>query len=93
MAFVNPLDKVPQVPQAWANHIIWGAVLGAAFAFMADSADIPDPLAFGAAAALIIAIIKKSVDFIETDESAAECIGKAVVTAIWPATLALVATQ
>jgi len=28
MPFVNPLDRVPQIPQDWANHIVYGGALG-----------------------------------------------------------------
>ena len=24
MPFINPLDRVPQIPQDWANHICYG---------------------------------------------------------------------
>lgn len=92
MAFMDPLDKLPQVPQAWANHIVLGGVVGAGFSLFANWMDFPDSLEFGAAATLIIATVKKAVDYAETDETAAECIGKAFATAAWPASIALMAS-
>jgi hypothetical protein len=90
MAFVNPLDRLPQVPQSWANHVIWGGVLGAAASAAAAWIDLPFELEFGLGVTLIVATVKKAVDYAETQESAAECIGKVFATAVWPATLAIV---
>ena len=28
MPFINPLDRVPQIPQDWANHIVYGGASG-----------------------------------------------------------------
>lgn len=91
MAFMNPLDRLPQVPISWANHVIWGGVLGAAASAAAAWIELPYELDFGLGVTLLVAMVKKAVDYAETDETAMECIGKAFVTAVWPATLALAA--
>ena len=86
--WINPLDRVPQVPVDWANHIVYGGLLGLAV-FEIDtqwhvSRLTPQQLAtvvvFAAAAA------KKIVDYIKEGESLAMCLGKTFVTAAWPAT-------
>lgn len=91
MSFVNPLDKVPQVPVDWANHIVYGGVLGLALLGAFGALDLPDPDVLAAAAVLLVACVKKLVDFVLEGEAVAVCVGKALVTALWPATIAFVA--
>ncbi len=91
MPFVNPLDKVPQIPRDWANHIAYGGVLGFGIWAALDLLEVDYPQALATLAVLIVASLKKAVDFVEEGESAGECIGKALVTAVWPASMAFIA--
>lgn len=85
----DPLDRLPQVPVDWANHIIWGGALGLFGAGAGQLLSVPAPLAFGAGVALLVAALKKALDFVYEKESAAECVGKALITALWPLTMAM----
>ena len=78
--FTNPLDRLPQVPQDWANHVIYGGVLG-----MACLPFMPKPVAFDVV--LAISAAKKVVDYFYEHETVQMCVGKALVSAVWPLTL------
>jgi len=90
--FVNPLDKVPQIPQDWGNHIAYGGALGVAalLLLVAAGVGISPAVVIAALFVLAAAAVKKTVDFFLEGESLEVCVGKAVVTAVWPATLVLV---
>ena len=80
MAWINPLDKLPQVPQDWANHIIYGSS-----AVVLILLGVP---AIWATLALIAANgAKKVVDYFKESEPLAMCIGKTLVGGIWGATI------
>jgi hypothetical protein len=80
MAWVNPLDKLPQVPVDWANHIIWGGGLGIALLAL-----LGDFLAL--LGVLVVSFAKKIVDYHLEHESLEMCVGKGFVTAVWPFTI------
>ena len=88
MAFdLTGLDSVPQVPQDYANHLIYGGVLGAAVALAAIVlVQTPAPTAwmFGTAASGGVCGAKKVYDYIKAGESVAMCVGKTMVTAALP---------
>ena len=105
MTWINPLDKVPQIPQDWANHISYGGIgtialiaaqivvliiLGAPF-----SKEMVYLSTLHAALAMtIVSSGKKIVDFVKVGpptESAKICICKAIVTLLWPVSLAYLA--
>lgn len=79
--WTNPLDRLPQIPQDWANHIVYGGILTAPF------------LAVGVShinAALIVLTVsasKKVIDYFKESETLAMCAGKTFVTAAWPASI------
>ena len=83
MTWTNPLDRLPQVPQDWANHIIYGGVLGIA----AHLAGLT--LVDAAVLTFVVSAIKKGVDFVKEGESAAMCIGKTIVSCLWPLSIAI----
>lgn len=89
MAIIDPLDRVPKVPQDWANHVVYGGALGLVCVGIFRCIGLPEPGAAGVLSVLIVAAFKKGFDFAEEGESALTCIGKTVVTAIWPATFLL----
>lgn len=91
MPFVNPLDKLPQVPADWANHIVYGGLLGLGLWAACDLLELPYPQACAAQGVLLVASVKKLVDYVLEGESVAVCVGKALVTALWPASMAFVA--
>ena len=90
--FVNPLDKVPQIPQDWGNHVAYGGALGVVTLLVLTAAGVGVPRAVAIAALFVLAVaaVKKTVDYFLEGESLELCLGKAVVTAVWPATFVLV---
>ena len=91
MAWINPLDRLPQVPQDWANHIIYGGILGTGVMLSTPFLPMPYPAAWMATlTALVVTAIKKAFDYLKEGESLAMCVGKTVATALWPATWALI---
>lgn len=91
MPFVNPLDKLPQVPKDWANHVVWGGALGLALLGAFAALELSNPAALSTNAVLAVAGVKKAVDYFREGESIEACVGKAFITAAWPASIALVA--
>jgi len=81
MTWTNPLDRVPQIPQDWANHIIYGGALGYAVQL------IGFPIWFACAVVFGIAALKKTVDYVKEAETVQVCLSKTFVTAVWPATI------
>jgi len=81
MGWINPIDKLPQVPRDWANHVIYGGALG--LLALAGGLNADD----SALAVLGVAAAKKTVDYIREGESWKVCVGKALVTAAWPLSL------
>jgi hypothetical protein len=87
---IDRLDQVPQVPADYANHVIYGGALGLVCWGAATVLDLPAPALTSTAAVLAVAAIKKTFDYFNESESLAMCVGKAIVTAVWPATFVLV---
>jgi hypothetical protein len=101
--WTNPLDKVPQIPVDWANHISQGGL--GTVAMIAVQLAVLLALGHPFGAALVFATTlracylmtavscgKKLLDFIKVgppNESAGVCIGKAIVTVLWPWSLVL----
>ena len=84
---MNALDRVPQIPQDYANHLIYGGALGAAAALAAVAlVQTPAPTAWliGAAVSGGVCGAKKVYDYIRAGESVAMCVGKTMVTAALP---------
>lgn len=86
----DPLDLVPQIPADWANHIVYGGVVGLLLLALFSAVDLPYAPACAAEAVLLIASAKKVYDYFVEHETVAMCVGKAVVTAVWPASIAAV---
>jgi hypothetical protein len=77
----DPLDRLPQIPQDWANHVVYGGALGIAAQFAGLGA-------WGAAGAVLtVAALKKAWDWHYEGESIAVCVGKAIATVAWPASM------
>lgn len=93
MPWINPLDRVPQIPQDWANHIAQGGLWSMLIIYLLSafglSIQASTLLAFMVMAT--VSVLKKIVDYFKEGESLKVCTGKAVVTVLWPASLALVA--
>ena len=82
------LDSVPQVPQAWANHFIYGGALGGIACGVALSGHYGarGAWAFGTLCVVGIAGLKKFADTLPPkSEPLALCVGKTLVTALMPA--------
>jgi len=77
MTWVNPLDRLPQIPQDWANHICYGGALGLGLQVIGASS--------GTALAIVFAIsaAKKVVDYFKEHETWKMCAGKTVVSCLW----------
>jgi hypothetical protein len=86
------LDDLPQVPQDWANHILWGgaeaSVVVVIIALLTQlGGAVMTPMAYwywAFALVLLTATVKKVFDYIIEHESLAMCIGKAWVTTLMP---------
>ena len=86
MSLSTLLDSAPQVPSDYANHFIFGGLLGAvvfglAYQFM------PLQLAWIAAtgAVFLLCGVKKIEDYFVQHETVGMCVGKTIVTAALPA--------
>jgi len=77
MTWINPLDKLPQLPVDWANHSFYGGLIF-----------LPMFLGLPAIYAMLIVLgataIKKIFDYFKEGESLKVCVGKTIFTAIWP---------
>ena len=78
MPFINPLDRVPQIPQDWANHICYGGALGLLVQLLGQSALIALGVVF------IVSAGKKIVDYFLEHETWQMCVGKTIVSCLWP---------
>ena len=87
MSLSTILDSVPQVPQDYANHLIYGGALGAAVALAAHAAGLPMPLAWLSATGAVFSLcgVKKIEDYFVQHETLQMCLGKTIVTALLPA--------
>ena len=85
MAWVNPLDRLPQIPVDWANHIAQGGIAGVALFMGSKLVGYPLTHLHVTLAILAVSSAKKAVDYVKEGESIQVCVGKAVVTALWPA--------
>jgi hypothetical protein len=80
MTWTNPLDRLPQVPQDYANHIIYGSS-----AVVLIACGVPPSIATVALVAANAA--KKVVDYFKEGESLSMCIGKSLVGGVWGASV------
>jgi hypothetical protein len=82
MAWINPLDRLPQIRQDYANHIAYGGL-----------GSIPVALLFNVYYALafmfVISAVKKIVDYYKEMESWQMCVAKTFVSCIWTASFVL----
>ncbi len=87
----DKLDEVPQITQDWANHVIYGGLLGLALAAVARVTGIhhlglfrDSPLYFGLFGTAVVAIGKKVYDYFDEHETFLMCAEKALVTCFYP---------
>ena len=78
--WINPIDKLPQVPQDWANHIIYGG--SAVLLILVGMSPM-----WATIILLLAGLIKKTVDYFFEHESLSMCVGKTLVGGIWGATI------
>ena len=76
MTWVNPLDKLPQVPQDWANHIIYGS--SSVILMLLGLSPLLATLALVAANGA-----KKIVDYYKEAEPLWMCVGKTLAGGVW----------
>ena len=91
MAWINPLDRVPQIPQDWANHISQGGLwsLAVMLFVMALGVSQHEASCYAFSLMAFVSVTKKTVDYFKEFESLPVCIGKAIVTVLWPASIYL----
>ncbi len=84
---MNSLDRVPQVPQDWANHFIWGGALGGVVAVATSlCAAVPSPEVwlYGTAASFMVCAAKKAYQVVREGQPVDVAIGKTFFTAALP---------
>lgn len=89
----DPLDKIPQLRQDWSNHVVYGGLAGvsaAATLHVLFGADLPDALRFAFYTVALVSAGKKLYDYFAEHEPWYVCVGKAIVTVLWPASLLFV---
>jgi hypothetical protein len=83
MAWINPLDRLPQVKVDYANHIIYGGF-----------GSIPVALLFNVYYALafmfVISAAKKIIDYFKEMETLQICVAKTFVSCLWPASFVFI---
>ena len=97
--WVNPLNRLPQIPVDYANHIAQGGlysalltgflVLGLYKLYGYDlhrAAQVASLVSLGLMS--IVSVGKKVVDYFKEGESLKMVVLKSIVTILWPATLA-----
>ena len=73
------LNKLPLIPIDWANHIVYGGVGGVALQVVGVT-----PIR-AALSILALGAVKKIYDYFTEQETIQVCVGKTLVTALWPA--------
>lgn len=81
--WTNPVDKLPQVPVDWANHVIYGGAIGLLTLLVIRSS------LWATVFVLLLGAAKKLVDYFKEKESVQMCVGKTLVGAVWPASMLL----
>lgn len=94
MTKVDVLDKVPQLRQDWANHVVYGGVLGllvlCALACIPTSVlDVYHADLWSLLVVFLVAAAKKAWDFRNEGESWQVCVGKTLATCVWTASIYL----
>lgn len=98
MTWTNPIDRMPQIPQDWANHIAQGGLwvvaavaialaAGLLFSFDVTTESVRFAVFFFSAVMAAVSVLKKVVDYFKENETWQMCVGKALVTILWPASL------
>jgi hypothetical protein len=83
---MNSLDRVPQIPQDYANHILYGGLLGAAVTLILQRGFSfgVDAWAWALLAVFVVATAKKIYDYRVWLESLSMCVNKSLVTCVLP---------
>lgn len=88
MAWIDPIDRVPQVPQDYGNHFIYGGLFSwfvvLLLSMVAPTLPMITVWLWAFAVVLMVAAVKKVVDFWKEGESLTMCLLKTVVTALLP---------
>lgn len=88
MPWTNPLDRLPQLPQADANHVVYGGVGGFALTLiLCGHMPSLEAARWAAIAMFALAAVKKTVDYFKEAEPLSMCVYKALITAAWPASV------
>ena len=85
--WINPLDKVPQIRQDIANHIIYGGLLGQVATIISEYLFHSGSLRawlIGFLVTLLVAGGKKAVDYFKEQETLAVVVSKTFITAAIP---------
>lgn len=74
--WINPLDKLPQIRQDYANHVIYSAVGTLCILLL-----YPKPIV-AVELLTFVGVVKKVVDYFREKEPWTMCVAKAVVSAL-----------
>ena len=83
MAWINPLDKLPQVPSDYANHLIYG---GCAVIMIIGGI----PAIYATLIMVAANAAKKVVDYFKENETLSMCIGKSLIGGVWGGSILLI---
>ena len=82
----STLDSAPQIPSDYANHFIYGGVLGAvAFVLSYYWLSLHWSLLIGTGFVFLLCALKKIEDYFVKHETVSMCVGKTIITALLPA--------
>lgn len=88
MPWINPLDRVPQVPQDYGNHFIYGGLLSwfvvLLLSMINPHLSMTTVWLWSFAVVLLVAAVKKVVDFWKEGETLTTCALKILVTVAVP---------
>lgn len=97
--WINPLNRLPQIPVDYANHIAQGGLYSTLLTvwlalWLRDLRGYETHAAMQVASLVslgmmsVVSVGKKVFDYFKEGESLRMCVLKAVVTVLWPATVA-----
>lgn len=83
--WTNPIDRMPQIPQDWANHLAQGGLWSCALTVLLVILGLPifGALTFSFYAMTFVSVLKKVVDYFKAGQTVRVCVGKAIVTVLW----------
>lgn len=90
---MDVLDKIPQLSQPDANHVVYGGLAGLVLAAIAKATgmSLQEAVVAALAVVFIITLAKKAYDYRFEAESLRVCAWKLGITLLWPASAVIIA--